>query len=116
LNAHSVTLEALASGTRPWPLGISLKVPQASLKAKGSVTHPFQGRGFDLAYEIAGKNLKELGPVTDLLLPLSGAYRLTGRFTDDANRYLLNDIQMQVGQSDVAGSMIIVMGGTTPQN
>ena len=115
LDVNTVTLEALASETGPWSLGISLNVPQASLKANGSVTHPFEGRGFNLGYEISGKNLKEVGPLVDLLLPLSGPFEITGRFTDEPDRYLLSDIEIKVGQSDLGGSMVIVTGEPHPK-
>jgi uncharacterized protein involved in outer membrane biogenesis len=111
----TVTLEGLASAASPWPLGVLLQAFQASLNANGSVSHPFEGRGFELAFEITGRDLKELDPLIDFVMPLRGDYSIKGRFADDANRYTLSDIQIHVGQSDIGGSIVVVLEEERPR-
>ncbi|MDJ0890848.1 MAG: AsmA family protein [Gammaproteobacteria bacterium] len=109
LVTDTVTLEGLVAGARPWPLAVSLQATEASLNARGSVAHPFRGSGFDLAFEITGKDLRELDPVIDFVIPLRGDYRVEGKFRDRANRYSLTDVQVRVGQSDIGGSVVFAM-------
>ncbi len=109
LVADTVTLEGLATGARPWPLSVSLRASEARLSARGSVTDPFKGSGFDLTFELAGKDVSKLDPLLDYVIPLRGEYHVAGRFSDDANRYSLSDIQVHVGQSDIGGSVVFVM-------
>jgi len=115
LVTETVTLEGMVTGTRPWPLAVSLQATEASLNARGSVTHPFRGKGFDLAFAITGTNLRELDPLIDYVIPLRGDYRVAGRFSDDASRYSLTDVQVQVGQSDIGGSIVFDMTEARPQ-
>lgn len=109
LTTNIVTLEGLAKGTRPWPLGVSLRALQANLTATGRVTHPFQGNGFDLTFELTGEDLKKLDPLIDYVIPLRGEYRVTGHFSDHADSYDFSDIQARVGQSDIGGSIVFAV-------
>jgi len=107
LVAATATLPALVAGAKPWPLNISLQALQANLEASGNVAQPFQGRGFELGFELAGKDLQELSGLIGYVIPLQGDYRISGRFSDAARRYRLSDLKAQVGQSDLSGSLVI---------
>lgn len=115
LVADTVTLEGLVTGTRPWPLDLSLQSSDASLNADGSVTHPLEGKGLDLEFELTGKDLRELDPLIDYVIPLRGNYRIAGHFSDDTNRYSLGDIQVEAGQSDMSGSIVFDLGEPRPR-
>ncbi len=115
LELDTVTLETLAAADEPWSLGVSLQALAATLNATGIVSEPFQGRGFKLAFEIRGRDLKALDPLIDFVIPLRGDYAIEGRFADHGNRYELTDMRIHVGQSDLAGSLVLLLEEERPR-
>lgn len=116
LVVDAATLKTLVSAaTKPWPLDISLHSSQVSLNATGSVSHPFQGRGFNLTFQIAGKDLSKVDSLFGFGIPLQGAYQVSGRFSDGADRYELNNLRANIGRSDIGGSVEIVTEQPRPR-
>jgi len=115
LSANTITLEGLATKARAWPLEVSLQALEGRLHASGHVADPLRGSGFDLAVEITGKDPRELDPVLHYVIPLQGEYRISGHFRDHGNSYSLSDIHVQVGESDIGGSIDLVMEEPRPK-
>ncbi len=110
LSMDTIGLEGLLTGKRPWPITVSLNATEAKLEASGTVSQPFQGKGFDLAVKITGKDFKKLDPLIDYVIPLRGEFQIAGRFSDRPDGYDFRDLKVNVGQSDLQGTVLFVTG------
>ena len=102
--------------TGPWrDLAMEFQAGDIGFKAGGSVERPLEGSGFDIRFTLGGAEIDTLLPLFDLILPMEGPYSLAGRFTDQADRIVLDDIEIRSGQSDVGGKLTVHLGGMRPK-
>ena len=57
------------AATSPWPVKLGLIVGQTSLAMEGSLTHPLQGKGYDLAVNLIAPDAAALAPVLQGVSP-----------------------------------------------
>ncbi len=114
LNAEIGTLANTVIARKPWPLKVSLRSANTTLKAKGKVAHPTEGRGFDVDFELNGEELRKGFPLIGFVVPLVGSYRVKGHFSDDPGRYRFTNLQSRIGNSDLAGYITIETHGRRP--
>jgi uncharacterized protein involved in outer membrane biogenesis len=115
LIVETARLETLATAvSQPWPLEVSLQGRQFNLSATGSVAQPFRARGFELTFDMTGPDPSGVDSLLNFAIPLRGEYRIRGRFTDDASHYRLTDLEATIGQSDIRGSIAILMDDVRP--
>jgi len=117
-----VTLQAeplahlLQRPTGPWRhLTAELRGGDIRFQASGSVDRPFEARGFDVDYTLSGAEIDKLLPLFDLMLPLEGAYSLTGHFADLPDRFVFDELKIRAGNSDIGGRISIYQGQLRPR-
>lgn len=98
--AYGIDLEARAGRTRA--------------HARGRLFNPFQLRRFDLQLALEGSNLEDLYPLLGVPLPATPPYALDGRFGRDGDIWRYEDFTGTVGDSDLAGSAVVTLGGERP--
>jgi uncharacterized protein involved in outer membrane biogenesis len=97
--------------TGPWQdLALEVQGGDISLQASGSVERPFEARGFDIQYSLRGAEIDTLLPLSNLVLPLSGAYSLTGHFADLPDRVVFDKLKITSGSSDIGGRISVYHG------
>ena len=108
--------DLLQRPTGPWrDLSLQLEADDIRFAAEGQVKQPLEGAGFDISYELSGAEIDRLLPLFDLILPLEGSYRVSGRFSDLPDRILLEDLTIASGQSDIGGTVTIHRGRERPR-
>ena len=77
------------------------------LRMNGSVDSPFRARGFDIRYALQGARIEELLPIINFIVPLEGAYSLTGHFSDLPDRLVFDDLSITSGRTDIGGQISV---------
>ena len=100
----------------PWhDLEMGFQAGDIGFKASGSVQRPLEGSGFDIRFRLDGAEIDTLLPLFDLILPMEGPYSFAGRFADQPDRILIDDIEIRSGRSDIGGKMSAYLGGKRPK-
>lgn len=108
--------EMLRRPEGPWrELVLEAEKNDSRLRVTGGVEQPLAAKGFDLEYALEGDDIEQLLPLLGMLLPLEGAYSLSGRFSDQPDHLLLHDLHMQSGGSDIGGMVRIYRGNKRPR-
>jgi hypothetical protein len=103
--------ELLQRPAGPWQdLALEVQGGDISLQASGSVERPFEASGFDIDYALRGADIDALLPLFDLVLPLEGAYSLTGHFADLPDRVVFDELKITSGSSDIGGRISVYHG------
>ena len=98
--------ELLQRPSGPWRgLDLEMQADDIRLEASGSVAQPFEARGFDFRYALRGAEINTLLPLFNLILPLEGAYSLTGQFADRPDGLVFDQLKIQSGSNDISGSI-----------
>jgi uncharacterized protein involved in outer membrane biogenesis len=112
---HTVTLQgeplaALAQRpTGPWQnMSVEVRGEAIRLDAGGSVARPLEARGFDVSYALSG-------PDIGMLLPLDGAWSITGHYADQPDRHVFDTLKVMLGGSDIDGRIVLHPGGPRPR-
>jgi hypothetical protein len=100
--------EFLKRPTGPWQdLALDMRKGDIRFHATGSVERPFEASGFDVNYGLSGADIKTLLPLFNLILPLEGAYSLTGHFADQPDRLVFDELKIKSGDNDISGDISI---------
>jgi hypothetical protein len=101
-NLQAEPLAKLAQNSRgPWQnLALDVRGKGIDISVSGSVARPLEARGFDIAYTIEGAELATL-------LGQSGGFALSGRYRDQPNRHLLDQLSARIGATDLSGRVIL---------
>ena len=100
----------------PWEdLELEVQVDDIRLEATGSVTRPFKAEGLDIRYAVRGAEINTLLPIFNLILPLEGAYSLTGHFADKRNRLIFDDLKIESGSNDISGDLTVFQLNPRPK-
>lgn len=101
----------LQDSERPYRLDLRARAGATRAHARGSLTAPFQLRGFNLQFALSGRNLADLYPLLGVAMPDSPPYSVDGRLTRDGATWHYTGFSGKVGQSDLAGTASITTGG-----
>lgn len=88
-------------------LQIEVRSGATHLQARGSLTGLGVGLATDLEIELEGNNLAALAPLLRLPLPPTPPYRTAGRLVRDGALWRYASFTAQVGQSDIAGTLVL---------
>ncbi len=84
----------------------------ASIAVKGSIKNLTKQSGIDLNFNIRGSEVANLKKITGHSIPLKGAYGLSGKLTDPAQKkYKLNDLKLKLGKNNLSGSIDLNLSG-----
>ena len=82
----------------------------------GAVKNLYAHKGISLNFSIRGKEIKTLETLTGQSLPLQGAYAVTGRLVDPAEkRYQFNDLKITLGENKMDGRLDLNLAGKQPE-
>ena len=98
--------ELLQRPSGPWrDLKLEMRADDIRFEASGSVAQPFEAKGFDIRYALRGAEIDTLLPLFNLILPLEGAYSLTGQFADLPDGFVFDQLKIQSGSNDISGNI-----------
>ena len=84
----------------------------AAVEVKGSIKNLTSQSGIDLNFNIRGNEVANLKKITGQSIPLKGAYGLSGKLTDPAQKkYKLGDLKLKLGKNNLSGSLDINLSG-----
>lgn len=86
----------------------------ARIGASGSIANPQEGKGLDLMITFEAESLQRAGEIYGTELPVIGPVKLSTRLTDRDNGYQLDDLKLQAGKTDLAGSATLNISGERP--
>jgi hypothetical protein len=96
-------------------LDADVRVGGATITATGPIEHPLEGRGFALALSANGDSLATLSGLAGSSIPALGPYRFAARASDGDGLYRLEDLQVDVGESMIRGSVVARTEGPRPR-
>lgn len=87
----------------PFPLKGDLHAGSTRVQVEGTIADAANISGIDTQLQIEGQTLANLYPFLLLPLPASPPYKLRGHLVLKGNRYAMDDLQGQIGETDVYG-------------
>lgn len=120
---NGLTLKASGTGgpvmslrdeTAPYPLKLDASVGQTSVRANGTITSLLKLVEIDMHMALKGQSLEQLFPILGLAAPATRPYAVEGHFVHAAKAWRFDKFSGHVGASDIAGSMLIDLGGKRP--
>jgi uncharacterized protein involved in outer membrane biogenesis len=96
---------------RPYPFDADIRAGDTYLSARGAVPRPFDLGQFYMTGSARGPDMAALFPLLGVALPNTPPYNLRGRLTRDGLTWRIDDIGGRVGDSDLAGEMLVRTGG-----
>jgi uncharacterized protein involved in outer membrane biogenesis len=112
--ASTANLKQIRKTDTPLPLRMKIQTEDLQFQAEGTVFRPFENNAFELAYELAGAEIRGLDPLADFVLPFRGEFRARGRVTARGNRFTYEE-DLRVGQSDLKANAVILRGSPRPK-
>jgi uncharacterized protein involved in outer membrane biogenesis len=107
LNGHEATLTidgdplATVSSDKPYHFTFDEHSTGSHLTGRGTLPQPFDLRVLDGTLEANGEDLKDLYFLVGLLLPDTGAYRISSKITRKERVFKLSDLVATSGESDI---------------
>jgi hypothetical protein len=102
--------------TGPWEdLALGVRIDDIRFAATGSVARPLEASGFDIRYALHGSEVDTLLPLFNLILPLEGAYSLTGHFADQPGRLVFDAVKIKSGSNDIRGDISVYQDKQRPK-
>jgi len=113
-SGHSGPVLSLRDEASPFPLKAEAKIGDTRVALDGSITGLVGLKAIDTKFTLSGESMEELYWIVNVALPSTKPYTTTGRLIrkDDMVRY--EDFTGKVGESDIAGSLQVDMGGKRP--
>jgi uncharacterized protein involved in outer membrane biogenesis len=102
------------SPSRPYPFEADVRAGATRIRAKGSVTRPFDLGRFQTSLTVTGADLNDLYGLTGLTLPNTPPYRVSGQLRRDRTRWFLGKADGRIGDSDIAGDLSVETRGKRP--
>jgi hypothetical protein len=100
---------------QPFPIDLTGEGGGATFSVKGEIAKPKSAQGLALALSVQGNSLADLTALTGAPMPPLGPYSLSGQLTDVDGGYEIATLQARMGESDIAGSAGVAMGGARPK-
>jgi uncharacterized protein involved in outer membrane biogenesis len=113
-SGHAGHVLSLRDETTPFPLKAEAKIGDTVVKIDGSITGLVGLTGIDTAFELRGKTMDELYWVVNVALPKTNPYSTSGRLVRSGNVVRYENFRGKVGESDLAGTLEVDMGGKRP--
>jgi uncharacterized protein involved in outer membrane biogenesis len=113
-DVSTANLRDIRSADTPLPLRADLQTEDVQFKAEGNIARPFEKNEFELKYELTGKEIQGLDPLTDFTVPLQGAFQAQGRITASGNRFIYEE-DLQVGKSDFKVNITVLQDPPRPK-
>lgn len=105
----------LLAATQPYPINLTVTGLGVTAKINGTIADLAEIAGLDLKFEVSGPNLLGLAPLAGDGLPTAGPITLAATIKGNSDNAALETIALQIGKTDVAGSLSIDMRGQRPR-
>ncbi|MCW0234520.1 MAG: AsmA family protein [Ferrovibrio sp.] len=108
------SLDELMAPSRPWPIKMTVTLPDAKASVEGSVAQPMQARGLTLKLTAEAADLSKLAALAGAAAP-AVPLSLQADVKDlGPQRYALANIVAKIADSDLSGSGEINLAGAKP--
>ena len=104
----------LQEEARPYRVALDARAGATRARARGELHSPLQFHDFDVRFTLAGNDLADLFPLLGIALPQTPPYTLDGRLQRDGLLWRYRDFTGTVGDSDLAGDVIVDDGRERP--
>lgn len=99
---------------RPYPFDADVRAGATRIRAKGSITRPFDLGRFQTSLTVTGGDLNDLYGLTGLALPNTPPYRISGQLTRQRTKWLFEKASGRIGDSDINGDLSVETRGERP--
>jgi uncharacterized protein involved in outer membrane biogenesis len=121
LNGRAFKLEANGGPlinvdpNKPYTFTMDVRAGDISLALQGSVPKPFDLAAYDAKFVLSGDDLADAYYLTNLALPNTAKYRLSGTLRHSGDRFQIDDFRGAVGASDLSGKVSVTVEKNRPK-
>ncbi|MDT8409523.1 MAG: AsmA family protein [Wenzhouxiangellaceae bacterium] len=90
---------------RSYALELSADIVESQINLSGTVLRPLALKGLDLEVSLQGPNPQRLGRILGIAFPLLPSYSVSANLSLDEMRWALQNLEGQVGDSDLSGRL-----------
>ena len=105
---------AIRDETTPYPLKVDASIGRTQVTAEGTATGLLKLSTLDMKLALRGDNLDQLFPIIGIATPRTRPYVVEGRLQRAGNEWNYQDFKGRFGESDIAGSAKLTVGGQRP--
>ena len=115
LNVRGETASILSlQDTQRLPLGLTGTIAGTQFSFDGETEGLTRFESINLRYTVKGHSLRQLAPVFRVPLVETPPYAVSGVLTRAGNRWESRNLKGKVGNSDIAGTVVVTTGGAKP--
>tara|TARA_B100000315_G_scaffold251296_1_gene285827 strand:+ start:6354 stop:9359 length:3006 start_codon:yes stop_codon:yes gene_type:complete len=81
----------------------------ALVKINGVIKNAMEGKGLDLKLSVQGSDLAKVSKLAGVEAPMKGSFQLAAHLTDPKGTLFFKRLQLQFGQSNLAGTIAVKM-------
>jgi len=100
--------------SRPYRFAADIQAGATHVVVTGEIAKPFHLGHYAATATISGRNLSDLYDMTELALPGTPPYRISGSLVRDGAHYRFERFAGVVGESDLHGSLSVDVSGDVP--
>lgn len=100
---------------RPWPIDARIQNGPTRGRLVGNLRNPLALEGADVRLELAGPDMSLLRPLTGVPIPRTPRYQVAGKLDYGDERFRFTEIQGQVGNTDLSGTLTVDPRGAKPE-
>jgi len=100
---------------RPWPIDARIQNGPTRGRLVGNLRNPLALEGADVRLELAGPDMSLLRPLTGVPIPRTPRYQVAGKLDYADERFRFTEIQGQVGNTDLTGTLTVDPRGAKPE-
>ncbi|MGF1475322.1 MAG: AsmA family protein [Geminicoccaceae bacterium] len=94
----------------PYPVELSIRLGRTEADISGTLTKPLELAGVDLNLSVSGQDLADTFPLTQIPLPPTPPYRLSGDLVREGQVWRFADLDGRLGDSDLRGTVEADLG------
>jgi len=100
---------------KPYTFTMDVHAGETSLALQGSVPKPFDLAAYDAKFELSGDDLADAYYLTNLALPNTAKYRVSGTLRHSGDQFQVDDFRGTVGASDLSGKLSVSVDKNRPK-
>lgn len=108
------SLDDLMSGSRPWPVKMTVTLPGAKASVDGSIAQPMQAKGIALKVNVDAPDLSKVAALAGASAPAVPLTLQADVKDPGPQRYALSNIAAKIADSDLTGSGEVNLSGAKP--
>jgi len=105
LQATGGSISTLRDTEKPYPLTFDLKMGSTRVDMEGTISDPAKLSGMNAQLNLQGNNLADLFHLTQIPLPPTPPYKLSGRLEKQNEIWKFQQFKGKVGDSDLSGDL-----------